>query len=278
MVDIQGVKFPGYGQCIYCGSTGPLKDEHIIPFSLGGKAVIEAASCGDCEKVTSYLDGYLARQIFHEYRAHAGMKSRRPKERPFELAATIVKPDGTHEVRTFAPKEHPYFLIMPVWNLPGILLNEEPTNNFEIMQAHAYWWIPESMQKTAEMEREQVRATGTINYTAFARGIARISYCQAVAHLGLAGFDAMDLPGLILRTYPYVPYYVGVTREDPPPPEPQGNLHRIDIEPVRINDEDHWMVSLRFFAHSGYENHGMPIYKTIVGKRSSCRPYSHLTR
>jgi hypothetical protein len=37
------------------------------------------------------------------------------------------------------------------------------------------------------------------------------------------------------------------------------------------------MVSLRFFAHSGYENHGMPIYKTIVGKRSSCRPYSRLT-
>jgi hypothetical protein len=30
----------------------------MIPFSLGGKAVIEAASCGDCEKVTSYLDGH----------------------------------------------------------------------------------------------------------------------------------------------------------------------------------------------------------------------------
>jgi len=57
MVDIQGFKFPGYGRCIYCGSVGPLKDEHIIPFSLGGRAVIEAASCGDCEKVTSYLDG-----------------------------------------------------------------------------------------------------------------------------------------------------------------------------------------------------------------------------
>jgi 5-methylcytosine-specific restriction endonuclease McrA len=70
MVDIQGIKFPGYGRCIYCGSTGPLKDEHIIPLSLGGKAVIEAASCGDCEKVTSYLDGYLARQIFHEPRSH----------------------------------------------------------------------------------------------------------------------------------------------------------------------------------------------------------------
>jgi HNH endonuclease len=185
MVDIQGVKLPGYGRCIYCGATGSLKDEHIIPFSLGGKAVIEAASCGHCEKITSYLDGYLARQIFHEYRAHTGMKSRRPKERPTELSATIVKPDGTHEVRSFAPKEHPYFLMMPVWNLPGILLGHAPTHNFPIMQAHAYWWIPESMQKTAEMEREQVRAKGTINYTAFARGLARISYCQAVAHLGL---------------------------------------------------------------------------------------------
>jgi hypothetical protein len=77
MVDIQGAKFPGYGRCIYCGATNPLKDEHIIPFSLVGKAVIAAASCGDCEKITSDLDGYLARQIFREYRAHVGMKSRR---------------------------------------------------------------------------------------------------------------------------------------------------------------------------------------------------------
>jgi hypothetical protein len=267
MVDIQGAKLPGYGRCIYCRATGTLKDEHIIPFSLGGKAVIEAASCGDCEKITSYLDGYLARQIFHEYRAHTGMKSRRPKERPTELSATIVKPDGTHEVRSFALKEHPYFLMMPVWNLPGILLGHAPTHNFPIMQAHAYWWIPDSIRKTAEMEREQVRAKGTINYTAFARGLARISYCQAVAHLGLDAFDPLNLPALILGKYPHVPHYVGVPREDPPPPEPQGCLHRIDIEPVPIGGEDHWLVSLRFFAHSSFEQHGMPIYKTIVGKR-----------
>lgn len=151
--------------------------------------------------------------------------------------------------------------------MPGILLGGEPTHNFEIMQAHAYWSIPESMQKTAEMEREQVRAKGTVNYTAFARGIARIAYCQAVVHLGLSGFDAMDLPALILGKYPYVPYYVGVPRENPPPPEPPGSLHRVDIEPVRIKDVDHWLVSLRFFSHSGFEDNGLPIYKTIVGRR-----------
>jgi len=122
-----------------------------------------SASCGDCERITSYLDGYLARQIFHEYRAHAGMKSRRPRERPNERPAMIIKLDGSEEGRLFAAKEHPYFLIMPIWNLPGILLNEKPSPNFAIMQAHAYWWIPESMQKTAAMEREQVRASGKIN-------------------------------------------------------------------------------------------------------------------
>jgi len=46
MPDIQGYKFPGYGRCIYCGTTGTLKDEHIIPLSLGGKrsSRVEAAA------------------------------------------------------------------------------------------------------------------------------------------------------------------------------------------------------------------------------------------
>ena len=42
------------------------------------------------------------------------------------------------------------------------------------MQAHAFYHIPDSMLIADEMHREQVRAQGTINYTAFARGIARI--------------------------------------------------------------------------------------------------------
>lgn len=81
------------------------------------------------------------------------------------------------------------------------------------------------------------------------------------------GIRRPDLPAIILGKYPYVPHYVGVSRENPPPPESPGSLHRIDIEPVRIADVDHWLVSLRFFAHSGFEDNGLPIYKTIVGKK-----------
>lgn len=34
--------------CIYCGGTGALSDEHIIPFGLGGRWVLPKASCAEC--------------------------------------------------------------------------------------------------------------------------------------------------------------------------------------------------------------------------------------
>jgi hypothetical protein len=187
------------------------------------------------------------------------------KQRPTSLPATIVLPDGTNEIRLFAAKEQPYFLIMPIWHLPGIALGKPPSPNFEIMQAHAYWFIPASMQKSTEMEQERVRAQGELNYTAFARAIARISYCTAVSLLGLDGFEHLDLPDLILGKYPHVPHYVGVMRTDPEPPEPRGRLHRIDVQEYHRSGRDYWLVSLRLFAHSSYLNHGMPTYRTIVG-------------
>jgi hypothetical protein len=99
--DIQGKKYPGYGRCIYCGCRGEkygLRGEHIIPFSLGGNAEIENASCKRCEGITSYLDGYLGRHIYNEYRSHAGVQSREPKKRPKSFPARIVV-DENEEIR-----------------------------------------------------------------------------------------------------------------------------------------------------------------------------------
>ena len=33
--DIQDEVFASFGECIYCGSTEELTDEHIVPLSLG---------------------------------------------------------------------------------------------------------------------------------------------------------------------------------------------------------------------------------------------------
>ena len=61
--DVADKKEPvkGGGICIYCGWDGGaegLRNEHTVPYSLGGNTELLAASCADCEAITSYLDGY----------------------------------------------------------------------------------------------------------------------------------------------------------------------------------------------------------------------------
>lgn len=265
MFDVHGRVFPGYGRCIYCGATRDLKDEHIVPLSLGGTAVIEKASCSNCEKITSYLDGYLARDLYNEYRSHVGIRSRRPKQRPKSLFASFRKPDGSEIVEEFSPKDQPYVLLMPIWSPPGITLGKPPTANFDVTQGHLYIFTSEAMQKRIASDNLKLGVWPYINYPTFARAIARISFCQAVAQLGLDGFNHLDLPALILGTYLNIPHYVGVTRDVPPPPDERRITHKVELQMYNAANRQYWLVSLRLFAHSGYKENGMPIYRTIVG-------------
>src|SRR5882724_3367822 len=175
--------FPGFERCIYCGRTGSLRDEHIIPHSLGGDTVIAKASCPDCEKITSYLDGYLARDTFNECRSHVGLRSRRPKGRPKTLIASSLRPDGTEVDREFSIKDQSYVLMMPIWSLPGITQGKGPTLDFDVTQGHAYIFTSPEVQQWIDQEQLKIGAWPYINYPTFARAIARISYCHAVTCL-----------------------------------------------------------------------------------------------
>jgi hypothetical protein len=119
--DIQGRCFPGYGRCIYCGSDGGaegLRDEHVIPFALEGNTRIEKASCRDCERRISPVDTHLGRSVFGQHRIHAGVQTRRPKERPTILPANFTI--GGESVSLDLPiKDHPYALALPVWGDAG---------------------------------------------------------------------------------------------------------------------------------------------------------------
>src|SRR5258705_1677768 len=72
------VVFPPIHRCIYCPNDGSdgLGDEHIIPFALNGTQILPQASCHECERITSYLDGFIARSVFWHVRTSAGMQSR----------------------------------------------------------------------------------------------------------------------------------------------------------------------------------------------------------
>ena len=50
------------GRCIYCASTDQLlSDEHVVPFSLGGRKVLRKASCARCASITARFEGEFAR-------------------------------------------------------------------------------------------------------------------------------------------------------------------------------------------------------------------------
>jgi hypothetical protein len=154
---------------------------------------------------------------------------------------------------------------MPIWTVPGITLGKRSTVEFETTQGHVYLFTSPEIQKWIDNEGLKLGIWPYVNYATFGRAIARISFCQAVAQFGLGGFNHLDLPALILGTYPNISHYVGVTRDLPPPPDERNVTHKIELRGYAINGQPYWLASVRLFAHSGYKDVGMPIYRTIVG-------------
>jgi hypothetical protein len=268
--DTQGRRYPSLGQCIYCGADGAvdgLRDEHIVPYSLGADAVLEKASCRNCEKITSYIDGYLARHIFYDLRSHIRAPSRRglPENRRANITV------GDREVALELPVEdHPFALILPTWDLPGALRQVQPSAEFSQYNARAYNFMPTNLRETLGLAEDAADPVvhigpGTINNITFARAIAKIAYCYAVAQYGL-NFRHLVAPDIILGRYPWVPYFVGSEPGLPPPPHPWQFRHAVELRVATGGSGLRLFVAtVRLFANRGTVENGMPIYRVVTG-------------
>ncbi len=108
--DIQGKQYAGYGRCIYCGGAGDgegLRREHILEFSLGGNTWIDRASCLTCQRLIDPIERHLGHAVYGQYRIHAGVQTRNPRERPTELPATF-RIDGREVTMKLPIDHHPF--------------------------------------------------------------------------------------------------------------------------------------------------------------------------
>jgi hypothetical protein len=280
--DIQGRKYPGFGRCIYCGSDGGadgLRDEHIIPYSLGGNTEIENASCRDCERRINPVDTHMAQAVFGEYRIHAGVQTRHPKDRPASLPARFTV--GEKEVSLELPiKDHPFSLALPVWGNAGFFRSVSIDSPFPEPLMQIYHHMPPNMHETlgvSETEDFKIWSSGRLDVTLFARGIAKIAYCHTVLKYGLDGFRALVLPDIILGRLSGVSHFVGSPLTMPPPPFPKGQRHmvrQVDVDGLPSHKKiiggkglKLHLAYVRLFADSAHKQDGMPVYHVLVGAR-----------
>ncbi len=236
---------------------------------FGSDTYLKDASCLDCAKITRSFEQHVARNIYGHLRIHLNIQTRRSHERPIELPIIVVK-EGVETRLNLPINEHPYFMILPVWEPPGLLRSEQPQVMFTGLTSHMYWYAPPTIQKTLSVRDFEPFAIAPAEYkidvNQFARAIAKIAYCDAIARYGLEEFRPLALPDLILGKYTGISYFVGSSMALPPRREVAGHQHRIDLfYPWATGSMRLLVAHVRLFADSGTTEHGTPIYTVVVG-------------
>jgi hypothetical protein len=263
-------KVRGGGVCIFCGVDGnerKLTDEHTLPYALGGDTELLEATCDVCAAELSYVDGYLARSVFHHLRVHMGLHSRsgHPKVLPAIIESTVGQ-----KVVDIDPKNHPYFLNLPAWNPPGaVLQGAKITDPFSNYHCNVYWYVPDNIKQTLGLtEAEEVEIVNNVkphNLNTFARGTAKIAYCTAILKFGLDGFRPLFIPQIILGKCPYSPYFIGSLPQPYGPPHPRGQQHAVEFGTTTYRGLRLLTVNVRLFADGSAPQGGMPRYQVILG-------------
>ncbi len=259
-------RYPPVGKCIYCGSDGApdgLSDEHIIPYSLAGRAILENASCRRCSVITAKIEQHCAHEMFGHLRISQKLPTRRKKERPGSAPANFVFSDRTEE-HLIAFDKHPANTLFPVFPMPSLMewgMNE----GVAVLGYRAFHdaTAVENLQKWIPGQNlvEVNFAPPKIDPIQLVRMLAKIAHSFAVAKFGLNGFTPF-LQNIILEDgAPWRPYVGGSFDYQ----RDTAQFHRIIAGRIQAPTCTWLFVKIRLFAQLGGPNECPPFYWVIVG-------------
>jgi len=250
-------KYPPVGRCIYCGRTDDLTDEHILALSLGGREVLEKASCRPCAAITRDIEQFVAVDMLKPVRTKLKMRSRRKK--PTHFRVKFVAPDGTETYEEVLPEDHPSPFVLVQLPTPGILERRPPARFFTAQSVITYF-DPEAQQKQARKEPlKKLSIPMKFHPGLFCRVLAKTAYAYAVAEVGLDNFQPLVV-GLILDGSETPTHLVGSNPVILPADRTM--LHQMSIGPFVANDRRYIIVDIRLFAQFGGS-----IYRVVVGEQ-----------
>jgi hypothetical protein len=259
--EFNGAKFDPPGRCIYCGSDGApvgLRDEHIIPFALGGRTILPKASCRKCEATTHAFEGKFAHQYFDAIRWQNNMPSRRSrKHRPTTLPIVV----GKNKTKVDIPlADHPsvgYLLNFPP---PRLFADGAPTKTFQLVSVGMFGATPDTAHRAARLRDGMVTFEGNTTIGPYVRSLAKIAHVLSVAERGLDGF-APFLTDFIRSGDGNVGHLIGGSAGLPEiPAEPM--LHRLGTAIVPHDKKQLVVAHIRLFAYAG----PVPVYSLVTGE------------
>jgi hypothetical protein len=173
---LDNLRYAPIGKCIYCGDTKDLRKEHILPFGLGGSAVLPRSTCGSCAKITGQVEQKVLRGPLWGLRIYRGLKSRtKHKKAPKCYPLKIVK-NGSEQIVQLPISKFPILLYFPIFEPPAYL-NPKVYEKRILMSGIAtvsFGPRPEEVAQTLGVK--SISITQDQDPVAFARMIAKIAY------------------------------------------------------------------------------------------------------
>jgi hypothetical protein len=242
------------GKCIYCGtSTDILTAEHAIPYGLNGDLILHDASCKNCAKITSQFEMSCLRGLLGPTRAKLNLKTRRPKN---VMTAFKVDHGMGWETASVDARQFAGLSVLPWYEPPGFLTRQYFDGEIKVRGWQNLFPGNSSFDLASLTKTSQTTFEFKVDLDvwAFSRMLAKIGYCCAVAHFGLAKMSDIYVLPSIIGTKLDVQTWVGSNVDFKTRPH---SLHVVEV----FLDGDIIIARVALFAAFG----GQP-YTVIVGK------------
>jgi len=255
--------YPPVGRCIYCGTTTlpagvkRFGDEHVIPLALGGNLILREAACGKCEKVINEeveTPVLLKEWIYLRIKRNFPTRGK-SKKRPTHVA--LKSRDGAAlsiPIRDYSTPVPAYKFIAPRI-LSGVPRTDDNKHwTMDILTDHE-----SELQMRAKYPQWDGVHTLVPQPYKFARLLAKIAYCRAVAEYGVDGFTPLALDVILGRSDDYFLTVGGSLESQPAVP---GGDHVLDLSLLfRSPRTAHLIVDVRLFSQIV-----SPAYQVIAGE------------
>lgn len=263
-------RIPGIGTCIYCddrlrAKEERLSDEHIVPESLGGKLILENASCRSCATQTSRVERLIARDMLDTFRAQFGVKSKRKAKQSQREARIFAKIGGNWREIYIPLRDFPIVIQMPILEEPRLMAR----NVFD-RQVHQFAPFGYGSPDDITALRESLGATrlevpvASIHIRAFGYTLLKIAHAFTVSMREHTSSFSMVVPRVIfksdVRDFPedhlVGGYYKALDHLT--------KRHNLALETVQANGRTFLTVVIRLFG-----DHEFPAYRVVTGVKGA---------